>query len=211
MSGLHTFVFRCDLGTISVKGGYLWNLWAAAQHFAKTLSARLARTCVYIVPICVLSEQNLSSANPETGIGTTRAPNDRAVHQYFHKLRRCHLRAKVGWGANPAIGVDEASLRRGPHGELQWNVDFMDSLEADCYALRTIRQHRQGNVVLWGWLTSGWLRKETLAQWKFDGDVEALAEIAQLYIHTYIHVRVDNSLWTGFHTYGHVPPRAPGI
>ena len=101
------------------------------------------------------------------------------MHQYFHKLRRCHLRAKVGWGANPAIGVDEASLRRGPHGELQWNVDFMDSLEADCYALKTLRQHRQGNVVLWGWLTSGWLTKETLAQWKFEGDVEALAEIAQ--------------------------------
>ena len=160
--------------------------------------------CLHSSDLCTLNKTC-------TGIGTTRAPNDRAVHQYFHKLRRCHLRAKVGWGANPAIGVDDASLRRGPHGELQWNVDFMDSLEADCYALRTIRQHRQGNVVLWGWLTSGWLRKETLAQWKFDGDVEALAEIAQLYIHTYIHVRVDNSLWTGFHTYGHVPPRAPGI
>ena len=101
------------------------------------------------------------------------------MHQYFHKLRRCHLRAKVGWGANPAIGVDEASLRRGPHGQWQWNVDFMDSLEAGCYALKTLRQHRQGNVVLWGWLTSGWLTKETLAQWKFEGDVEALAEIAQ--------------------------------
>ena len=33
------------------------------QHLAKTLSARQARTCVYIVPICVLSEQNLSFAN----------------------------------------------------------------------------------------------------------------------------------------------------
>ena len=55
----------------------------------------------------------------------------------------------------------------------------MDSLEAGCYALKTLRQHRQGNVVLWGWLTSGWLTKETLAQWKFEGDVEALAEIAQ--------------------------------
>ena len=70
------------------------------RHLAKTLSARQARTCFYIVPICVVSEQNLSSANPETGIGATRAPNDRAVHQCFHKFRRCHLRAKVGWGAN---------------------------------------------------------------------------------------------------------------
>lgn len=55
-------------------------------------------------------------------------------------------------------------------------LSLEDSLRADAWAMKSLRDYANGKLIMHSWISRGLVSVEQLATWKFDGDMEALRE-----------------------------------
>jgi hypothetical protein len=110
------------------------------------------------------------------GFGAAGGPNDH-WHNHWRVLRRAYLRCAAGSNENPAFRAKLQDLEFGPIGEVQLTCPIMSSLRADAYALKAIKNHRRGNLVMSAWAQCGYCTEVQLATWNFEGNMEQLTEV----------------------------------
>lgn len=55
-------------------------------------------------------------------------------------------------------------------------LSLEDSLRADAWAMKSLRDYADGRLIMHAWISRGLVSVEQLATWKFGGDMEALRE-----------------------------------
>ena len=48
-----------------------------------------------------------------------------------------------------------------------------NSIRADAWALSRLKEYQSGKLILWSWVTRGYVTMEQVAEWYFDSDVDA--------------------------------------
>ena len=97
-------------------------------------------------------------------------------HQFFHMLRAAYLRAACGVPANPlASTLSEKEL--GPHDVPIIQCPVRVSLAADAFAVKKLREYKDGAIIQWAWVTAGHVTEKEISDWCFGGDQAALTGI----------------------------------
>jgi len=86
------------------------------------------------------------------------------------------MRCGIGWKRNLILRQTLGEIDVGICGEPSYKCSFTLSLKADAYALHSIATYQHGKILMWAWLSRGYVTQQQLADWHFKGSTADLSQ-----------------------------------
>ena len=85
--------------------------------------------------------------------------------------RKSYMRCGIGWQSNLLLRSSMDDIDVGLSAEPSYHCRLSLSLKADAFALQTIGSWQHGKILMWAWLSRGYVSDTQLAKWRFKGDL----------------------------------------